>query len=166
MKTNPEHTKEMLRHSILDRKLNESGLYMNPKLGRFINEAMQEYSDECNPALASHVQSELSKTNAGYWRKMYELSRSIIHKLNIGQTYEYMPEAVELEAMEDQSEPPSELSTKIAEIEKTFTNEWIKEWSSDEACEADGGENKRLAFFISVGANKLRSEILKVLKGE
>lgn len=83
--------------------------------------------DNFNSALSSHVQSELSKTNAGYWRKMYELSRNIIHKLNIGQTYEYMPEAVELEAMEDQSEPPSELSAKIEQLKKEFTDKKIRE---------------------------------------
>lgn len=52
MKTDKEHTKKMLRRSILDRKLNEAGIYMNPKLGRYINEAMEDY---CNYLLSGYL---------------------------------------------------------------------------------------------------------------
>jgi hypothetical protein len=62
--TDPQHTKEMLRHAILDRKLNESGKYMNPKLGRYINEAMQEYADELESIEVNKLKSELSSLKA------------------------------------------------------------------------------------------------------
>jgi len=41
-------TKDDLRHNILNKHLNESGQYFPPTLGRFINEAMQEYAEEYN----------------------------------------------------------------------------------------------------------------------
>jgi len=61
IQTNPDHTKEMLRHSILNRKLNEAGLYMNPRLGRYINEAMQQYADEINSSIKTQLEKEIEK---------------------------------------------------------------------------------------------------------
>ena len=61
IQTNPDHTKEMLRHSILNRKLNEAGLYMNPRLGRYINEAMQQYADEINSSIKTQLEKEMAK---------------------------------------------------------------------------------------------------------
>lgn len=53
----------MLRRSILDRKLNESGIYMNPKLGRFINEAMEEYATEINSNFQNQIEVLKSRLN-------------------------------------------------------------------------------------------------------
>jgi hypothetical protein len=58
----------------------------------------------------------------------------------------------------------SELSNKIAEIEKTFTDEHIIVWSEIKAISEHG--STVWADAIETGMKAMRSEILKRLKGE
>ena len=109
----------------------------------------KEFSDKVNESLASHVQSELSKTNAGYWKVRCEAAETVIKTGSQVRTMKF----VEWENIKTNPEPSSELSTKIADIEQEFTDDNIRD--------NIGRYNTDYDFAV-----ELRDKILKRLKGE
>jgi hypothetical protein len=57
------------RHEILTKKLNESGKYVDPKVGRYLNEAMTEY--------ASYIINELNEEDSDIKRTENILNKNI-----------------------------------------------------------------------------------------
>ena len=99
----------------------------------------------CGTAIP-HVQSELSKTNAGYWKARCEAAEIIIQLYSQEPTdpFESLKATGEWNRLRSTPEPPSEISTKIAEIERQFTDGEIRD----------------------LNPIWVRNEILKRLKGE